>query len=140
MTIRSKAWGEKTVECPAGPAELRAARDWGAHLVPAHEIHAGGVEAALARIPEGAQVVVSFDLDALDPSVMPAVIAPTGGGLTHAQILALLRGLAARARIRGLAMVEFKPDADRDGIGARTAAQLLATGLGLIARQVAETR
>ncbi|HBS50902.1 MAG TPA: arginase [Rhodobacteraceae bacterium] len=124
----------------AGMAELAAARDWGAHLVPAQEVHAGGVGPALDLIPEGARVVIAFDLDALDPAIMPAVIAPTGGGLTHAQVLALLRGVAARARIAGLDMVEFMAEADREGQGARTAAQLLASALGLIGGQAAEMR
>ncbi len=116
----------------AGMAELQAARDWGVHLVPAHELEA---RAVAALVPEGARVAVCFDCDALDPAIMPAVIAPTAGGLTYAQVLGLIRAVAARARIAAFDMVEFMPDRDRDGDGARTAAQLLASVLGIIAGQ-----
>lgn len=124
----------------AGIEDLRAAQDWGAQLVSAHELPGDGLARAISLIPEGAEVVICFDLDALDPSIMPAVIAPTAGGLGYAQALALIRGVAARARIAGFELVEFKPDADRDGTGARTAAQLLTSVLGLVSRQMAEMR
>ncbi|MCU9838084.1 arginase family protein [Ruegeria sp. WL0004] len=116
---------------------LKAAQAWGAHLIPAHELDTDGIERALALIPEDAQVVICFDCDALDPSIMPAVIAPTAGGLTYAQALRLIRGVSKRARIAGFDLVEFMPSNDRDGVGAVLAAQLLTTVLGLIGRQVA---
>lgn len=124
----------------AGMGALQAARDWGAHLIPAYELDTGGLERAVSLIPEGSDVIICLDVDALDPAIMPAVIAPTAGGLSYAQTLALIRGVAGRARIAGFDMVEFKPDADRDGIGARTAGQLLTSVLGVISRQVAERR
>lgn len=119
---------------------LEAARAWGAHLIPAHELDDGGIDRALALIPEGAQVVICFDCDALDPSIMPAVIAPTAGGLTYGQALRLIRGVTQKARIAGFDLVEFLPTNDRDGAGAVLAAQLLTTVLGLIGRQVAVSR
>lgn len=117
----------------AGMAELKAALDWGVHLIPAHQFT--DVQAVADLIPEGARVAICFDCDALDPAIMPAVIAPTAGGLSYAQVLELVRAVAARARIASFDMVEFMPQADRDGIGARTAAQLLASVLGLIGGQ-----
>ena len=119
----------------AGMDALQAATDWGAEIFPAHTLAHGGLEQAIASIPEGASVVVAFDCDALDPAIMPAVIAPTGGGLSYAQGLHLIRSVADKARIVGVDMVEFLPDHDRDGAGARTAAQLLTSVVGLIGRQ-----
>ncbi|MFV0512423.1 MAG: arginase family protein [Jhaorihella sp.] len=124
----------------AGMAELEAARDWGAHLVPAHELASGGLQRAVDLIPDGARVVICFDCDALDPSIMPAVIAPTAGGLSYGQALSLIGGVAAKARIAGLDLVEFMPERDRDGDGARLAAQLLTAVLGIVGRQVAAGR
>jgi hypothetical protein len=43
--------------------------------------------------------------------------------------------VAARARIAGLAMVEFMPEADREGTGALTAGQAAASLVGMIAQQ-----
>ena len=124
----------------AGMAELEAAHDWGAHLVPAHELTAGGLQRAADLIPDGARVVICFDCDALDPSIMPAVIAPTAGGLSYGQALALIRAVAQKARVAGFDLVEFMPERDRDGEGARLAAQLLTSVLGIVARQVAGGR
>lgn len=124
----------------AGMAELQAAREWGAHLIPAHELEAGGIERAAALVPDGARVAICFDCDALDPSVMPAVIAPTAGGLRYGQALGLIRAVAARARIAAFDLVEFMPARDRDGDGARTAAQLLTSVLGMIGRQAEQRR
>lgn len=119
----------------AGMDALQAARDWGAHLIPAQELDDWGMARLSELVPQGTNVVVCFDCDALDPAIMPAVIAPTAGGLSFQQVMAVLRIVAARARIVGFDMVEFMPEADHDGFGARTAAQMLTTVLGLIARQ-----
>lgn len=123
----------------AGPTDLQAARDWGAVLVPAKDLRNGGVARAVSAIPEGSDIVIAFDWDALDPTIMPAVIAPTAGGLGYHDALELIEGAATRGRIAGVAVVEFMPDGDLEGIGARTAAQMLTTILGLIAEQRAAT-
>lgn len=111
----------------------------GAVLIPARAVARGGIAAAAAAVPEGADVVVCLDLDALDPSVMPAVIGRTAGGLSYWDVVDLVAAVAGRARIAGFGMVEFMPEADiggeAGGLGALTAAQLLATVLGIIARQ-----
>ncbi len=86
-------------------------------------------------IPEGAEVVVCFDRDALDPGVMPAVIGRTAGGLGYWQALDLIAGAAAKARIAAFDLVEFMPGRDIDGQGALVAAQMVAAVMGLIARQ-----
>ncbi|MCX7645487.1 MAG: arginase family protein [Rhodobacteraceae bacterium] len=113
-------------------AEARAA---GVAFVPAGEVARDGVGRAVDLIPEGAEVVVCLDLDALDPSVMPAVIGRTAGGLGYWQGLELVGGAAERGQIAGLGFVEFMPERDVDGIGALTAAQLLAALIGIIARR-----
>ena len=119
----------------ASRGEVEAARDHGAVLVPAAEFHDKGLPSVMEHLEPGVPLAVCFDCDALDPSIMPAVIAPTGGGLTHAQALALLKGAAALAPIAAFDLVEFMPEADRDGVGARTAGQVLTSVLGLIGAQ-----
>lgn len=115
--------------------DARAALDWGVSFVPAGEVARDGVWRAVDLVPEGAEVVVCLDVDALDPSVMPAVIGRTAGGLSYWQVMELIGGVAERARIAGFALTEFMPDRDIDGLGALAAAQLLAGVLGVIARQ-----
>lgn len=119
----------------AGIDALEAAQNWGAQIIPASELEAGGLRLAANLIPDGAEIVICFDCDALDPAIMPAVIAPTAGGLNYGQALELIRGAANRGTIVGFDLVEFMPANDRDGIGARTAGQLLTSVLGIIGRQ-----
>ncbi|MBL9049286.1 MAG: arginase family protein [Tabrizicola sp.] len=111
------------------------AEDWGVGFVPAGEVARSGIGRALDLISDGAEVIVCLDLDALDPSIMPAVIGRTAGGLGYWQVLELIAGVAEKARIVGFDMVEFMPDRDIDGQGAALAAQLLAAVMGIVDRQ-----
>ena len=108
---------------------------WGVEFVPAGEVAREGVWRAVDLIPEGAEVIICLDVDALDPAVMPAVIGRTAGGLGYWQVLELIGGVAEKATIAGFDMVELMPERDVDGQGALVAAQLLAAVLGVIARQ-----
>jgi len=116
-------------------ADFKAAQDWGVQFVPAGEVARAGVWRAVDLIPEGAEVVICLDVDALDPTVMPAVIGRTAGGLSYWQVMELVGAVAEKARIVGFDMVEFMPDRDIDGQGATVAAQMLAGVMGIIARQ-----
>ena len=117
----------------ARPADLAAAREWGARIVPAEAFRSDGVEAALAGLPEGMPVVVALDVDVLDPGVMPAVMAPAAGGLGYPDVLGLLRAVAARGTVAGMVLTELVPEQDIDGQGVRLAAQLLTSALGVLA-------
>lgn len=54
-------------------------------------------------------VFVTFDLDALDPGVLPATGTPEPGGLDWYESVDLLRAVAARSRIVGFDVVELAP-------------------------------
>ncbi|MBU9699455.1 arginase family protein [Rhodobacteraceae bacterium HSP-20] len=116
-------------------SDLRDAMAWGVEFVPAGEVARAGVWRAVDLIPEGAEVVICLDVDALDPSVMPAAIGRTAGGLSYWQVMELVGAVAEKARIAAFDMVEFMPDRDIDGMGAMLAAQMLAGVTGIIARQ-----
>ena len=115
--------------------DLRDAVAAGVAFVPAGEVARAGVWRAVDLIPEGAEVVICLDVDALDPSVMPAVIGRTAGGLSYWQVMELIGAVAEKGRIVAFDMVEFMPDRDIDGMGAMVAAQMLAGVIGVIARQ-----
>ncbi len=115
----------------ARPADVEDALRWGVRFVPASAPDL--VERALDLIPEGASVALCLDWDALDPSVMPAVIGRTAGGLSFHQALRLIEGTRRRASIRAMDFVEFMPSRDIDGLGAMAAAQLVIAALGLLA-------
>ncbi len=116
-------------------SDMQDALDWGVALVPAGEVARFGVGRAVDLIPEGAKVIICLDVDALDPAIMPAVIGRTAGGLTYWQVLELVAGVAEKAHIAGFDMVELMPERDIDGQGALLAAQILASVVGVIARQ-----
>ena len=118
--------------------DLRDARDWGAHIVPAYDLHRDGVDAALDHIPQGADILISLDVDALDPAIVPGVIGRAPGGLSYFQTLDLIKGAADKGRIAGINVVEFMPEADVSGIGAMTVSRLVAAMIGLLARQIAD--
>jgi len=55
------------------------------------------------------EVYVTFDLDALDPSILPATGTPEPGGLDWYEAVDLLKAVAGRARIVGFDVVELAP-------------------------------
>ena len=117
--------------------EVRQAQAWGAQFVPARRIHAEGVNAALGLVPAGTRVLISLDLDALDGAIMPAVISPTPGGLNYWHVIDLIAGVAAKARIAGMDVIEFVPERDHPNqFAAYTAGRILMHLIGQLARHI----
>ncbi len=75
-------------------------------------------------MPEGAEVILSIDVDGIDPAVVPGVILPAFGGLGYQQVLDVIHGVAAKAQIVGAAFVEYVPEKDPTGSGAQAIARL----------------
>lgn len=94
--------------------------------LPAHEVHAMGPEAVIERIASrvgDAQVYMTFDVDCLDPAFAPGTGTPVVGGLSTAQVLAVLRGLC-HLRWLGMDVVEVAPAYDHSEITAIAAATI----------------
>jgi agmatinase len=119
----------------ARPGDLAEAQAWGAVIVPARAVHEHGITPVLDAVPAGSQVLITLDCDGLDPAVMPGVIAPAPGGLSYWDVIGILHGIAAKARIAAFDIVEFVPERDVAGLGALTAARIIINVLGLISRQ-----
>jgi agmatinase len=119
----------------ARPNDVADARAAGVTLVPASAVHRDGIAPTLDLVPVGADVLVAFDCDGLDPAIMPAVIGAAPGGLTYWQAVNLLHGVAAKARLANFNLVEFMPARDVNGAGALVAARIVANVIGLIARR-----
>src|SRR5438132_41949 len=117
-----------------GESDFEFGQTHGVTVVRAEEIHARGVEAALAHLDRvrGKKVYVSFDIDAVDPAFAPGTGTPEVGGLSSAQALALLRGLAG-LEIVGFDIVEVSPPYDQSGITAMRAAKVLFELLSVLA-------
>jgi agmatinase len=114
--------------------EVAAARDYGAEIVTAWEVHEAGMASVLERIPAGGDYYLTIDADGLDPSVMPAVAAPVPGGLSFQQVRTLIHGLEVRGRVVGMDIVEITPSRDVNQISAVAAGRLMTNLIGAMAR------
>jgi arginase len=72
---------------------------------------------------------VHVDVDVLDPAVMPAVDAPSAGGIAYTELELLIAGLVAAPACVGIEVTVFDPDYDPDGVYARDVADMLVAGL-----------
>lgn len=85
---------------------------WGARIFTARDIHNQGLDEALGAVPKRAPVVLSIDVDGIDPSVVPGVILPAFGGLDYQQMLDVIQGVAERTKIVAADFVELVPEED----------------------------
>jgi arginase len=69
------------------------------------------------------------DVDVLDAAVMPAVDAPSPGGIAFADLELLIAGVAGSPHCLGMEMTIFDPDHDPQGTFAAELVETLATGL-----------
>ncbi len=112
-------------------AEVEAARAYGSHLFPAHELHEQGWEPVLATIPKDSAVYLTIDADGMDPAEMPGVMAPSPGGILYREISPVLRRIARDHRVVGMDVVEIAPSYDSaNGITAIMAGRLIVNVLG----------
>jgi agmatinase len=97
-----------------------------------HENGGAKTAAEVRRIVGGHEAYLTFDIDCLDPSFAPGTGTPVPGGLSSAQAIAILRGLAG-IRFVGMDIVEVAPAYDVSEITALTAAHLAHEWLALYA-------
>lgn len=90
---------------------------------------ADAAKAALAGIPPDAQMLVHFDVDVLDCSVMPAAYSPNPNGLTLDTTATVLREVVQDPRLAALEVTEYVPHKDVDGQCVRRIGDLLAYAL-----------
>ncbi|MFH1177637.1 MAG: agmatinase [Acidobacteriota bacterium] len=91
--------------------ERELIRDRKIHTVFAEQAVSEPVERWLDWVLDGLpqEIFVTIDLDAFDPSIMPATGTPEPGGLDWYRALAVLRGAARCKRIVGFDIVELAP-------------------------------
>ena len=121
----------------ARKGEVEDALAWGAKIITAQQVNREGVQPVLDLVPAESHVLVTFDCDALDSSIMPAVFSPTPGGLTYWNVVEILQGITARARLSAFSLVEFMPARDSNGTSALTAARIIFHAASLMARRPA---
>lgn len=115
--------------------EVEAAREWGVTIVPARQVHEEGVKSVLKLIPKQSRVLFTIDCDSLDCSIMPAVLAPTPGGLGYLQVIDLIAGIIDRAKLVGFDLIEFVPERDNSARSAAyVAGRIVTHAVGRLAR------
>lgn len=109
----------------ARASDVADARANGNLLVTARELRQRGVGWLLEQLAPAPRIFLSFDCDALDPAVFPAVSAPAPGGLGYDEAVDLLRGIGPR--LAGAVFTEYVPSLDRDALSGLTLCRLIVT-------------
>jgi agmatinase len=109
-----------------------AARAMGSDILSVRQVRALGTQGLLDRIPAGARLYVTIDIDGFCPSIAPGTGTPSHGGFLYYEVLEILQGVARRHDIVGVDLVEVAPDYDHSGSTAILAAQVLLNFLGFI--------
>jgi arginase len=112
------------------PEEHRAVRRAALPILTMRHIQGRGIvramNAALADIVPGTHVHVSFDVDCIDPSVLPGVSTPEKGGLQLDTLRYCMARIAQTGCVASVDLVELNPVADPTGESAKRAVDLLA--------------
>ncbi len=118
----------------ARTGEVEAALEYGADIITAYEMHEIGIQAVLDRIVDDGYYYLTVDADGLDPSIMPAVMAQTPGGLNWVQTRQLIHGLVNKGRVLGMDLVEIAPSLDVGNTSMVHAERLLCNFIGATVR------
>ena len=108
------------------------ARRMGSDILSVRQMRALGPQGVVDRIPQGARVYLTIDIDAFCPSIAPGTGTPSHGGFLYYEVLEMMQALARRHDVVGIDLVEVAPDYDPTGSTAVLAAQLLMNTLGFI--------
>ncbi|MBZ4023010.1 agmatinase [Rhodobacter sp. TJ_12] len=109
-----------------------AARAMGDDILSVRQVRKLGTEGVLARIPKGARIYVTIDIDGFCPSIAPGTGTPSHGGFLYYEVLEILQGVAKNHDVVGIDLVEVAPDYDPSGATQILAAQVLLNFLGFI--------
>ena len=91
-----------------------------------------GSKGVIDRIPVGARVYITIDIDAFCPSIAPGTGTPSHGGFLYYDVLEMMQAVAQSHEIAGIDLVEVAPDYDPTGSTSILAAQILLNTLGFI--------
>ena len=133
-------WFDKIVQIgirgigSARTGEVEDALAYGADIITAYEMHDIGMEAVLDRIPDGGPYYLTIDADGIDPTIMPAVLAQTPGGLDWVQTRKLVHGLVNKGQVLGMDLVEIAPKHDVGNITIIHAERLICNFIGAAVR------
>lgn len=103
--------------------EMDSREKYGVTFIDAEELVMDNITSAVLPNDFPEELYISFDVDGLDPSIMPATGTPVPGGLGYYQSLSILASLLRGRKIVGIDLVELAPD-DKSQAWDFTAAQI----------------
>jgi agmatinase len=110
---------------------IALARERGVHTFWCRQAKRMAAEELVAHIEADAPVYVTFDIDALDPSIAPGTGTPQPGGFTYEEATIILQAVAQRGKLVGMDVVEVAPAYDGPGqLTAMHACRLIFDALG----------
>jgi arginase len=116
------------------PAERIALRASGILVITMRDIDEQGMATmlrhALHHLQAASALHVSFDMDALDPSIAPGVGTPVSGGLSIREAHLIMETLCDDGRVQSLDLVEVNPILDQYNHTASLAVDLTASLFG----------
>lgn len=119
--------------------EKQILRDLGIKVFSMHDVDKYGIgrvmDMVLAHVGATRPIHLSFDVDALDPSVAPSTGTPVRGGLTFREGHFICEAIAETGNLVGLDIVEVNPDL-QDKLAAE---QTVAIGCSLARAALGET-
>lgn len=108
---------------------------WGEQVFTVKKMRKLGIEKMIEAIPEAEYTYVSFDIDALDPSIAMATSTPMPSGLYLDEAVEIIERVSRKTTIVGFDLVEFTPAFDASNVTSRTVAELLLFSLSAIFRR-----
>jgi agmatinase len=129
-------WVKRIVHCgirgvgSARPDDVRDTLARGNLIFTSKQVHQHGIERILDEFPAEETYYIAFDVDGIDPAVMPGTSAPLPGGLSFDEAAGLLTGLARRGKVAGISFAEYYPSLDINGITALAIVRLIVNLLG----------
>ncbi len=93
-------------------ANVAEMRQIGNRVVTMSEVRKLGPAGIAALLPEGSDVYVSIDVDALDMSLIPGCVSGEPDGMAFRELMESLRSVAERHHVHGFDFVEVNPTLD----------------------------
>ena len=115
--------------------ERKHLKEMNAHVFTMADIDRQGIhrvmKKALSRVTDGTDFIhVSFDLDAVDPTVAPGVGTPVKGGLDYREAHLIMEIISDSKVMTSLEIVEVNPILDEHNVSAEFAVELVQSAFG----------
>lgn len=119
---RLRLWGIRDLD----PGERRLLHENGVEVHSPDQVRANWEQLIAGLKPN---ILLSFDIDSVDPREAPGTMTPVPGGFTRSEALKLVAAIVKDRNLLALDLVEYHPDYDVDGVTDRLAHDVLATAL-----------